>query len=98
MLTIQARQEPEPAPGAKPKPPKPVVLDRYRYKQDIQGFISASQPHLFLFDLATKKLSKLIGVPDTGPTSYAEGQAEWGVQTGNSSPSSATSPRPIRTA
>jgi dipeptidyl aminopeptidase/acylaminoacyl peptidase len=28
-----------PAPGTPPKPPKPIVIDRYRYKQDVQGYL-----------------------------------------------------------
>lgn len=77
LLTVTAREEPEPAPGAKPKPPKPIVLDRFRFKQDIQGFLSDKQPHLFLFDIATKKLSKLTSSAETGAAAYGEGQAEW---------------------
>ncbi len=77
LLTIQAREEPEPAPGAKPKPPKPIVLDRYHFKQDIQGFLSDKQAHLFLFDIATKKLAKLTAGKDTGSTAYGESGGEW---------------------
>ncbi|MGZ8837749.1 MAG: TolB family protein, partial [Pyrinomonadaceae bacterium] len=28
-----------PTPGVPPKPPKPIVIDRYRYKQDVQGYL-----------------------------------------------------------
>ncbi len=77
LLTIQAREEPEPAPGSKPKPPRPIVLDRYHYKQDVQGFLSDKQPHLFLFDIGTKKLTKLTSGTEIGASAYGEGQAEW---------------------
>ncbi len=77
LLTIVERDEPEPEKGAKPKPPKPIVIDRFHFKQDVQGFLSARQPHLFLFDIASKKLSKLTTAPMTGPNAYAETAAEW---------------------
>src|SRR5215831_10138032 len=49
-----------PAPGTPPKPPKPIVIDRYRYKQDVQGYLlSGRHTYIYLFDLATKKLERL---------------------------------------
>ncbi len=49
-----------PAEGAKPKPPKPIVLDRYRFKQDIQGYLRSDRhTYIYLFDIATKKLDRL---------------------------------------
>ena len=77
LLTIVARDEPEPEKGAKPKPPKPIVIDRFHFKQDVQGFLSDRQPHLFLFDIASKKLTKLTNSPAGGAQAYAESGAEW---------------------
>ena len=77
LLTIQQREEPEPEKGAKPKPPKPIVLDRFHFKQDVQGFLTDKQAHLFLFDIGSKKLTKLTNAPMTGSGSYAETGAEW---------------------
>lgn len=77
LLTIQAREEPEPEKGAKPKPPKPIVIDRYHFKQDQRGYLSDKQPHLFLFNVATKKLTKLTSAPMAGAGSYAESGGEW---------------------
>jgi dipeptidyl aminopeptidase/acylaminoacyl peptidase len=77
LLTIQAKDEPEPEKGAKPKGPQPIVIDRFHFKQDGQGFLTDKHPHLFLFDIASKKLSKLTDAPATGPTAYAEGSGEW---------------------
>jgi dipeptidyl aminopeptidase/acylaminoacyl peptidase len=49
-----------PAPGTPPKPPKPIVIDRYRYKQDVQGYLlSGRHTYIYLYDLATKKLERL---------------------------------------
>jgi dipeptidyl aminopeptidase/acylaminoacyl peptidase len=50
----------EPAEAGKPKPPKPIVLDRYHFKQDIQGYlVSDRHTYVYLFDIATKKLDRL---------------------------------------
>src|SRR5215470_8323272 len=62
-----ADQSPEPGGGprpegaaAKPKPPKPIVIDRYHFKQDIQGYLlSGRHSYLYVFDIATKKLDRL---------------------------------------
>src|SRR5437762_1278155 len=49
-----------PAPGTPPKPPKPIVIDRYRYKQDVQGYLlSGRHTYLYLYDIAAKKLDRL---------------------------------------
>ena len=45
---------------AKPKTPKPIVIDRYKYKQDGQGYLlSDRHSYIYLFDIATKKLDRL---------------------------------------
>src|ERR1700723_918512 len=76
LLTLRAKDEPEPKEGAKPAPPKPIVIDRYHFKQDIQGYLSDKREHLFLFDIATKKLTRVIG-DDKTEDKYDERQAEW---------------------
>jgi dipeptidyl aminopeptidase/acylaminoacyl peptidase len=48
LLTIQERDEPVDDKGGKPAPPKPIVIDRYHYKEDRVGFLSEKQPHLYL--------------------------------------------------
>jgi dipeptidyl aminopeptidase/acylaminoacyl peptidase len=46
--------------GGKPKPPKPIVIDRYKFKQDGQGYLrSGRHSYVYLFDIATKKLDRL---------------------------------------
>jgi len=40
--------------------PKPIVIDRYKYKQDGQGYLlSGRHSYIYLFDVATKKLERL---------------------------------------
>ena len=46
--------------GGKPKPPKPIVIDRYHFKQDGQGYLlSGRRSYVYLFDIATKQLDRL---------------------------------------
>ena len=76
LLTLQERDEPLEDKG-KPATPKPIVIDRYHYKEDRVGFLSEKEPHLYLFDIATKKLSKLTNGPVDGPGSYGEESGAW---------------------
>ena len=40
--------------------PKPIVIDRYRFKQDGQGYLlKGRHTYIHLFDIATKKLDRL---------------------------------------
>src|SRR6185369_6583750 len=46
--------------GVKPKPPKPIVIDRYHFKQDVQGYLlTGRHSYVYLFDITTKKLDRL---------------------------------------
>ncbi len=46
----------------KPKP-KPIVIDRYRFKQDIEGYLGTRRSHLYLFDVESRKAEALT--PDS---------------------------------
>jgi dipeptidyl aminopeptidase/acylaminoacyl peptidase len=48
----QAREGPR-------KTPKPIVVDRYRFKQDVRGYLDARRSHLYLFDIDSKKAEPL---------------------------------------
>ena len=39
LLTLHPKAEPDPEEGKPPAPPKPIVIDRYHFKQDIQGYL-----------------------------------------------------------
>src|SRR4051812_41987386 len=43
----------------KKKTPPPIVIDRYHFKQDVEGYLRNARTHLYLFDLATKKAEAL---------------------------------------
>jgi dipeptidyl aminopeptidase/acylaminoacyl peptidase len=77
ILSISPKDDATPEPGGKAKPPQPVVIDRFHFKQDIQGYLGTKRSHLFLFDIATKKLSKLTNAPVDGPSAYAEDAPEF---------------------
>ena len=47
------------APGANAKAPKPIVIDRYKFKQDIQGYLTQPGARLYLFDVESKKAEAL---------------------------------------
>jgi dipeptidyl aminopeptidase/acylaminoacyl peptidase len=65
LLVMQDRDpndpsdEDKPNPAAPPKVPKPIVIERYKFKQDIVGYLTQPPARLYLFDLATKKAEVL---------------------------------------
>jgi dipeptidyl aminopeptidase/acylaminoacyl peptidase len=47
-------------PGKSTKAPLPIVIDRYKFKQDVLGYLlSGVHTHIYLFDIATKKTERL---------------------------------------
>jgi dipeptidyl aminopeptidase/acylaminoacyl peptidase len=48
------------AAGANAPAPKPIVIDRYKFKQDVQGYLTQTAPRICVYDVATKKLDVLI--------------------------------------
>jgi len=69
LLTITDNDEDD---TAKSKTTKPYVIDRYQYKQDVEGYrYKKIYTHLYLFTLATKKLDTLTS------GSHNEGSATW---------------------
>jgi dipeptidyl aminopeptidase/acylaminoacyl peptidase len=60
LLSLSPKSEPDAEEGKPPVPPKPIVIDRYHFKQDIQGYLrDDAWTSLYLYDLATKKAEKL---------------------------------------
>ena len=53
--------------------PKPIQIDRYHFKQDVEGYLKDNEHTVFfLWDVATKKLDKL-----TTDTKFDEGNGVW---------------------
>jgi dipeptidyl aminopeptidase/acylaminoacyl peptidase len=42
------------------KAKKPIVIDRFQFKQDVEGYLGKQRKHLTLFDLSTQKETKLL--------------------------------------
>src|SRR6185436_11807803 len=49
----------DPPDTSKTKTTKPIVVDRYQFKQDIEGYLTNQRSHLYLFDVAAQKLDTL---------------------------------------
>lgn len=67
---------PNAGPPARPKAPKPIVIDRYRFKQDGQGYLlSGRHSYIYLFDIESKKLERLTSSKwdESGPSWSADG-------------------------
>jgi dipeptidyl aminopeptidase/acylaminoacyl peptidase len=53
-------EDPDPDAGAaQDAPPKPIVIDRFLFEADIQGYLTARHSHLYLFEMATRKAERL---------------------------------------
>lgn len=69
----QARQKDEEA-GVRPARPRtqpPWVIDRQQFKQDVQGYLDRRRTHLYVFELASKKLTQITS------GDYQDGGAAW---------------------
>ena len=95
VLVMPDTEEDAPGePDSKAKSPQPIVIDRYHFKRDIEGYLTASsRTHLCLFEVETKKLEPLTGEkkfnennpawsPDGSLVAYISNQAEDPDQTG----------------
>ena len=56
---------------AKKKTAPPIVLDRFQFKQDIDGYLNKQRQHLYVFDVASRKLINLT------PGAYDEHLPAW---------------------
>ena len=51
--------------------PHPIVIDRYQFKADVQGYLDHHRTHLWLFDVASDSLTQLTS------GDHDEGMPEW---------------------
>ncbi len=56
----------------KKKTPPPILIDRYHFKEDVEGYLRNERTHLYLFDVATKKAEVL-----TPGTFFDESAPAW---------------------
>ncbi|HWK06947.1 MAG TPA: S9 family peptidase [Puia sp.] len=64
-------KDPNYADTAKSKTRKPFVMDKYHFKQDVEGYLEGRSAHLYLYDLASKKWDTLTR------GKYEEGSPAW---------------------
>jgi dipeptidyl aminopeptidase/acylaminoacyl peptidase len=56
---------------------KPVVIDRYHFKQDGQGYLGNRRSHLYLFDVSTRRVEQITAgrYSETNPRWSPDGQS-----------------------
>lgn len=59
------------ADSSEPETPRPIVIDRFQFKEDETGYLDERRDHLYLFDLATRKANILT------PGEYNEQAPTW---------------------
>ena len=62
LFVLREKDEPDDddaKPSDKPKSPKPVVIDRYHFKEDVEGYLSDHRNHIYLFEIASEKLDQI---------------------------------------
>ncbi len=63
LALIVRDPSPEDLPENKDKPkaktPKPWVIDRLQFKRDVAGYLDRRRSHIFVFDVASKKLTQV---------------------------------------
>jgi Tol biopolymer transport system component len=54
----------------------PIVIDRYLYKEDVDGYLTTDRTHLLLFDIASRKVDTLTtgNADDDGPRWSPDGR------------------------
>ncbi len=60
-----------PGPGAVKKPPRPLVIDRFQFKEDESDYLMDRRQHLYLFELASRSVTPLT------PGKYNEALPSW---------------------
>lgn len=61
----------------RPRPASPIVVDRYHFKQDGQGYLGNRRTHLYLFDVESKKIDQLTTgkFTESNPSWSPDGQS-----------------------
>ncbi len=68
--------DPQPAGDSAGAKPKPIVVDRYQFKRDGEGYLGTLHAHLFIFDLAARKAEQVTSgdVDDNAPAWSPDGK------------------------
>ena len=62
---------------AEHKTPKPIVVDRYGFKRDVEGYLGTKRSHLSLFDIATRKIETLTSGRDDDDSPSWSPDGKW---------------------
>jgi dipeptidyl aminopeptidase/acylaminoacyl peptidase len=67
--------DPDTTPGREKKTPKPLEIDRWDFKRDYAGYLNRRRDHLYLFEIATRKLEQITSGDhdDVGPSWSPDG-------------------------
>ena len=70
------RNRPPAADTTRPRPASPIVVERYHFKEDGEGYLGNRRRHLFLFDIESKKIDQLTTgkFSETNPSWSPDGQ------------------------
>src|SRR4030095_14245413 len=68
--------EPKKKDGWKRKTAPPIVIDRYHFKQDREGYLKRFYDHIAVFDIASKKVDQITtgGTGDANPVWSPDGK------------------------
>lgn len=74
-LVVSPREEQKKGPD-KPATPKPLVIDRYTFKRDVDGYLTKKPAQIWLFDVEAKKAERLTGeaFAEMGPSWSPDGK------------------------
>src|SRR6266436_227062 len=72
-----AKDKDKDKPAAKPKTPPPFVIERLQFRQDTVGYLDHRRDHLFILDVASKKLPQITSgdLDDNEPPWYPDGKS-----------------------
>ncbi|HEY2825539.1 MAG TPA: DPP IV N-terminal domain-containing protein, partial [Gemmatimonadales bacterium] len=68
--------DPDPAADSSDAKPKPIVVDRYYFKEDGKGYLGKQHAHLYVFDVASRKVEQVTSGDwdDDAPAWSPDGQ------------------------
>ncbi|MGH7626765.1 MAG: LpqB family beta-propeller domain-containing protein, partial [Gemmatimonadaceae bacterium] len=74
---VLVSEDPDPAAADTTAPPRPIVITRYHFKNDDEGYLENRHYHLYLLDLATHKVEQLTRGPfdEESPAWSPDGQS-----------------------
>jgi dipeptidyl aminopeptidase/acylaminoacyl peptidase len=63
LVVVSQDPEPDSAKAGEEPRPKPIVIDRYHFKQDVKGYLGPRKNHLYLVDVPSGKAEQITQGP-----------------------------------